>query len=348
MKAAAFQRGAESVRLMTGLGRKYGLTTSAILAGSDIREAELSNPNRVVSAEQELQVIRNLVEKVGKESLGLEAGTLYHYTTFGMLGFAMAASAHARAALELALKYFDLTYALTRFSVADVGVDTFISIDAAIVSPALQRFVVERDAAAVVTVYRDLFSDIRLLKGMEFTFPAPRTLDPYSELFGFVPSFGSKANRACIRNDQIFPLAQGNEFALQAAEAQCGRILAEVHEKMGLAGRVRDRLLVPDALNISMERVAKDLFMTPRTLRRQLQMEGVTFSDLRRKISMSRARDFLLGSSQSVELIAEELGYASPTAFINTFKKTFNLTPTEYRRIHRGDRKSSGPEIRLA
>lgn len=108
---------------------------------------------------------------------------------------------------------------------------------------------------------------------------------------------------------------------MRAAEAQCGRILAEVQEKRGLAGRVRDRLLHSGARNATMAAIAKDLYMTPRTLRRQLQSEGVTFTDVRRQISMSRAREFLIGSSRSVESIAEELGYASPTAFINAFKK---------------------------
>jgi AraC-like DNA-binding protein len=335
MKGAGFQRGVESVRLMAGLGRKYGLTMSSILAGAELLEADLSNPDRVISAEQELRVIRNLVEKIDREGLGLEAGALYHYSAFGMLGFAIVSSAHARAALELALKYFHLTYALTHFSVADVGSETMITIDASAVPPAQRRFVIERDVAAMVTVYRDVFSDIGLLKGMDFAFPAPKNLAPYRELFGFVPTFGAQKHCAFIRNDQIFPLPQSNEFASRAAEAQCERILMESEEKAGLAGRVRDRMLLPGGLNTDMEAVANELCMTPRTLRRQLQSEGVTFTHLRRRVAMSRACVFLTGSSQTVESIAVELGYASTTAFINTFKKTFKMTPSEYRRFHR-------------
>jgi AraC-like DNA-binding protein len=75
--------------------------------------------------------------------------------------------------------------------------------------------------------------------------------------------------------------------------------------------------------------------MTPRTLRRQLLSEGVTFTDVRRQVSMSRARELLAGSSLSVEWIAAELGYASTTAFINAFKKGHNATPSEYRRRRR-------------
>jgi hypothetical protein len=241
MTGAQFPRGVGSVRLLAEFGRKYDLTTSGALAGSGILESELSNLQSVVSAEQELQVIHNLVKRIDREALGLEAGTLYHYTAFGMLGLAMASSPHARHALDLALKYFQLTFALTDFLAEDIGADTFVTIDASAVPPALRRFVVERDAAAVVTVYRDLFNHVRLLKDMEFAFPAPKNLDPYVELFGFAPKFGAARHRACIRNDQIFTRAQGNELALQAAEAQCGRLLAEVRERQGLAGRVRDR-----------------------------------------------------------------------------------------------------------
>lgn len=335
MKAAVFQRSVESVRLMAGLGRTSGMSMASILSGANLLEADLGNPRRVISAEQELRVIRNLVERIDSEGLGLQAGALYHYTAFGMLGFAMASSAHARAALELALKYFDLTYALTSFSATDVGTETQITIDADMVPPALRRFVVERDVTAVVTVYRDLFSDIRLLKGMDFAFPAPKDLGPYKEVFGFAPTFGAPSHRAYIRNDRIFPLPQGNEFARHAAEAQCDRLLAEVHQKVGLAGRVRERLLLPGGLDATMAEVASDLCMTARTLRRQLLDEGATFTDLRREIAMSRARDLMIRSTGTVESIAEQLGYASATAFINTFKKTFEMTPSEYRRLSR-------------
>jgi hypothetical protein len=46
-------------------------------------------------------------------------GTRYHFTTFGPLGMALMSSASIREALDLALTYFTLTFAFTRFDVSD-------------------------------------------------------------------------------------------------------------------------------------------------------------------------------------------------------------------------------------
>ncbi|MFH4122275.1 AraC family transcriptional regulator ligand-binding domain-containing protein, partial [Acinetobacter baumannii] len=83
-------------------------------------QQQLLDPNMVVTGHQELQLIHNLVEQLGdRPTLGLEVGTRYHFTTFGPLGMALMSSASIREALDLALTYFTLTFAFTRFDVSD-------------------------------------------------------------------------------------------------------------------------------------------------------------------------------------------------------------------------------------
>lgn len=228
MREQHYSRDVTSIWLMTRLGVDHGMSVQACLAGTGLREQDLSNPAVVASAAQELRLIGNLIGQLGDiPGLGLAAGQRYHLTAFGPLGFAMVSSPNARSALELALRYFQLTFAFTRFQVEEIGDETHITLDDAGLPDAMRVFVVERDAAALVTVQRDLFSTRPGLKGLSFAFRAPADMAPYEQFFGMRPLFGADANTVVMSTAALMePLSQSNELALRAAEDQC-RILLD-------------------------------------------------------------------------------------------------------------------------
>ena len=80
-----------------------------------------------------------------------------------------------------------------------------------------------------------------------------------------------------------------------------------------------------------MGEVASDLYMTTRTLRRRLLDEGTSFAELRDEVRQTLAEELLSGPGLSVEQIAERLGYAEATSFVNAFKRWRGRTPHNYR-----------------
>lgn len=71
--------------------------------------------------------------------------------------------------------------------------------------------------------------------------------------------------------------------------------------------------------------------LSTRTLSRRFVAEtGFTFTAWRQRARLLRALELLAGGI-SVTSIAIELGYASGTAFINLFRRTFGTTPAVYR-----------------
>src|SRR3546814_1350189 len=64
----SFQRNVTSMRLMAELAVAHGLTMRAVLSGTDLDEQQLGDPEHLVSGEQELQLIRNLVNGLGDRS----------------------------------------------------------------------------------------------------------------------------------------------------------------------------------------------------------------------------------------------------------------------------------------
>ena len=67
------------------------------------------------------------------------------------------------------------------------------------------------------------------------------------------------------------------------------------------------------------------------------QNTGVSFTELIKRIRMTRAVDYLLNTDQSVSKIAETVGYHSSDHFSRVFRATYGMSPQEYRRKNKND-----------
>lgn len=82
---------------------------------------------------------------------------------------------------------------------------------------------------------------------------------------------------------------------------------------------------------VSVENVAENMALTPRTLTRKLAEEGTSFNQLKVEFLKARAVFFLTRTNQNMYQIALELGYSDQSAFCRAFKKWFNKTPDQFR-----------------
>lgn len=327
-----FPRSIAGMRVLAELGASHGLSLGQCLAGSGVRKGDLANPSAVVSAEQELRLIRNLLGYLKDvPALGVEAGMRYHYTTFGMLGFAMVTSPNTHEALGVAMRYFNLTFAFSRFETIDTESDTIVRVDTTTLPEELRRFVTERDMAALVTVQRELIPDQGVLKSIELALPSPKDVMTYRQAFGLLPAFGKARNVAVFdRSKMLQPLPQANELVLKSTEEQCSLMLAHHGSRLGVALKVRERLA--HNAGLGMDDIARELFMTARTLRRQLADEGTSFATIRDEVRLALAEEYLVVLKLSVEETAYRLGYASSHPFIAAFRRLTGETPLVFRK----------------
>lgn len=59
---------------------------------------------------------------------------------------------------------------------------------------------------------------------------------------------------------------------------------------------------------------------------------GSTFSELLQRVRFQKACDLLLASDLPVNQIGKSIGYETPENFFRAFKKTFGVTPSQYRK----------------
>lgn len=99
-----------------------------------------------------------------------------------------------------------------------------------------------------------------------------------------------------------------------------------------LRARIHAELDRAERPDLSREDMARRLNLSTRSLSRHLQEEGCCWRELLSDYRIQRARHLLGVSSDSLEQIAERVGYAGASALSNAFQRRFGLSPTRFRR----------------
>lgn len=339
MLAAHLTRSAKSAQLLLDVAVEKGMTSAAVLRGTRLTTKLLDDPSAEIATTQEERLIQNLVAAFADEpGVGLEAGGRYTVATFGMLGFATLTSPTLRDSLEIALRYQDLGFTLARARLVTEPDLTFIELDATHVPAGIQRFVVDHQIATFWAAFPAIAGTPPSPR-LDLTFPRPADADRYTTMFGTRPRFAQPRNRLGLPNDYLDrPLPQADPTALALCERQCLEVLARRKAQVGVTGVVRDRLTRATHGIPTMEQIARDLHTTTRTLHRSLRQEGTTFRALDTEVRIQRAHDLLIDTDFSIETIADQLGYATTSAFSNAFKRWQGLSPQQFRRARAASR----------
>ncbi|SIS20946.1 transcriptional regulator, AraC family [Aquipseudomonas alcaligenes] len=328
------RRSAVSVQLLTQYGLDLGVSLDTCLQGTGLDWRLLADPGAEVEAEQELRLVRNLVEACGyRPGLGLPLGSRYRLNSYGIWGFALLASPTFREAANLGLRYLDLTYAFHDMQLEETGEEVHLLLTAQNLPEDLRGFLLERDLAGMLQVLRELFhQDLPTLR-VELNLPEPHDPRRFVEEIGLRPLFGQARTRFVFPRQLLdLPLAGAHPQAAQLCEEQCQRLLAKRSQHDGLAGRIRAQLLACPGRLPDMEQVASRLGMSSRTLRRRLDEEGSHFRQLLDEVRQALAEELLATGGLTLEEIAERLGYGEVSNFIHAFKRWKGVAPRRFQR----------------
>jgi AraC-like DNA-binding protein len=255
----------------------------------------------------------------------------YHLTTHGIWGFALASSPSLRAAIAVGLRYVDLTFAFCRMSAVEEGNRMRLVLDGSLLPSEVRRFLVEREVASVVHLGRQLMSDPAAVIRVRFRHSAPASTEPYEKAFGARPEFDAGADSAEFDADLLDrPLPQADAHTAAVTEAQCRRLLDSRCARAGFAGKVRDRLVARPGAMPHLERVAAELHMSSRSLRRYLTAEGTSYRALADEVRERLAEELLATGALTVEEIGRRLGYAATPSFTTAFKRWKGVPPRAY------------------
>ena len=176
-----------------------------------------------------------------------------------------------------------------------------------------------------------------VLEAVAFPYPRPQHADDYALIFTARSTFAADANGGSLVASFAADLL---DLPIRRDEAALQNFLAGSPGKLTLLYR-RDREMVlrirnclRDALPAAMPlaEVARALHVSPRTLHRRLEDEGSSFQAIKDALRHDLAISRLAKTSQPLEGIAADLGFADASAFYRAFVKWTGMAPAHYRR----------------
>ncbi|MGY1680345.1 AraC family transcriptional regulator [Geodermatophilus sp. SYSU D01176] len=331
----AAARGTGSAALLCALAAEHGLPPARALADTGIDEAALSDPAAEITAAQEVRLIARLTAEL-PETVGLTAGARYRLTTYGIWGFALLSSRTIRESNEVAMRFLDLTYALTRITAQEDDGEFALFFDDLDLPEPVRRFVLLRDSTAALQLWRERLGQAVVPLHVALREPAPADPGPYEAAFGVRPTFG--APRSVLAFDAALldhRLPQAAPLTAALCEAQCRDLLERRQSRRGTSGRVRDLLLRDPQRMPGQDRVAAALHMSVRTLRRHLEEEGTSFRVVIEQTREHLAEELLVTAGLSIEQVAERMGYSEASSFVHAFRRWKGVSPGRWARAAR-------------
>ena len=319
--------------VMCTVSAAYGVSREELLYVTALEPHEVEDPDASIPGSVVLDATRFMLERTGDMALGLRFAEANDLRVQGFWGYAFISCLTLRQAAELLLRLQRVRSSAAQLTLQidedwvtlerpqdqPADLETVFG-DAFVASFCLhrQRWIAQANSELRVSLMYPEKPHHRELRAMVrgpvvFDAPKNRIQFPARELD--LPSRGADPHLAKLAQRQL-------EHRLAAVGVEA------LHD---LGGRVRRELAQRLAEGVSIERTAKSLSLSVRTLRRRLEQHGLSFQRLLEEVRQTRASEYLSHSDESVEHIAERLGYADPSNFRRAFRRWTGLTPSRFR-----------------
>lgn len=336
-----FVRDPASVRLLVEFGEGRGVSATSLLTGTGLQRRQLDDPNAEVDASQELLVVSHLLQALDHPPcLGLEVGSLYSFTTYGIWGYGLISSATAGEALALALRFLPLTYAFTGISAEQTDGRFILKFGEPELEGEVRRFMVQRDMVAAARLMSELVgTDFQLhrimLRERQPKPDAAQAFDHWARLCKAEIAFGCSQN-ALVSDARVLGLRMPNANPITAAMCKqtCEALMARRRIKLGVSTLIRSCLQLACGPGLpDLAQMARHLCMSERTLKRRLQEEGTSFRQIVMDVRGKMAQDLLAKGTLSMSEIASRLGFSDQSSFSQAFKRWHGTAPSMAQKI---------------
>lgn len=309
-----------------------GVSGERLCRGLGFTLEELQDPAQRISYRQAVTMIQRALAALPERGLGLWVGHRNVLGTLGLLGHVLSLCKTLRDAFEIGQRYQHTSGGMAVYTLREGAGESFVEVECRLPYADVQLFAVEEFFASLVVYNNALIGREFQPLRFEFTHAAPAYEAEYQRLLGPNLHFGCLHNRMVIDSlwlDMQLPSHQPVALrqALNLLELEC----AQVQQKMGLLQTVERAIARDLAQGCHIDKVASELNMSSRTLRRRLTEHDMTFDALQEQVRRARAMSLLSNPEMPIERIAEELGYSDIRGFRRAFKRWTGLSPSAYR-----------------
>lgn len=330
------------VLLSLELAAERGLPRERLLKDLDIGQRQLQQADARVSFLQYGRLCARILRYSGDQGLGYEFGLRSGLTAHGFVGLGLMSQPNVREAVNFAIRYtprvrspgFCLNFVLD-------GDSAVVDLHETVQYGPLHQYAIDMQLVAASTMLRVALAT----EEMELWFKCaePEHYMRYRERLPTV-RFAMGANQIRFAAALLQrPLASANAVTAELVKSHCERESSLLDLGEELPALVRTLLSVEIGCYPDLGAVAMRLSISPRTFKRRLHDNGLSYTQL---VNEARERDavrLLRDTTLTVEQIAERMGYSEAANFSRAFLKLTGRTPSALRA--RG-RRAARPAVR--
>lgn len=335
-----------SIRLLWPFARLLGRDARAIdlLHSMQLTTADLA-VDQGIPCSVAWRALERAIDVFGDPTLGLRAWTYVDQGTYGVLEHVAATTPTLRAALESMTKHLRVMNQAAELRLETprpfTGVGGPFAGSARPLATLHYVPIVEHPAAANDLAIMSMLAFIQRhcdgkvpLREVWFAHSKPAYADAYAQYIPVLVRFDMPTSAIVMDAEALaLPMRGANAAMADAFKQRAEALSSGLAERTTVSHRLRKRL--SDQLNegnVRMNGAARELRMSVATLRRKLEDEGTSFSEVLEALRQERARHMLTDSALTVTHISRALGFSHVRAFTRAFQRWTGKSPSEFRR----------------
>jgi AraC-like DNA-binding protein len=320
------------VRFLAGALERRGESRPRFLEAAGLETRVVEDDRARLPLSDYLRALETAIVMSNDAAFGLYLGEYASATMFDVLGPLATQSATLRQAIDMSERYAKLV-------AQGFGPELAESTDTASIRfPALRgehpavRVTAEFGLTALLGLTHVFLGETLAPAAARFAYPKPPYAPEYERIFGAAVQFDQEVTELVVPRSWLDRAHGYHSRELHALlQARAELLLARLARTTAFCDRVLEILnRYPPAEMPAMSRVARELHLSARTLRRKLVVERTTFAALVERTLLSKAKRMLEDPAATIQETAYAMGFAAPAAFHRAFKRWTGLTPKEY------------------
>jgi AraC-like DNA-binding protein len=307
---------------------KYGHDPEPVFFEEGVRKEMLFEEEKRISWQHVNRLWIKAAGLIEDPCFGLEAAGFWHPSYFGALGYAWLASTTLRKALERLDRYIHIISEKMDIKLSERQNGLNLILSDSIRPPAFM------DSAMAVII-----SMCRLNCGEDFhplsvniIHEKPSCSGRYFQLFRAPVHFGAECDSILFSYDDLDSrLPSGNPHLANLSDQLMIEYLANLDAE-NIIHRVKSAIIkhMHDG-NITVNKIAKKVFMSVRSLHRNLNGLGTSFGSILDEVRRELAEHYVSDTREDLTEVAFRLGYSEQSSFSRAFKRWTGMSPSAYR-----------------
>lgn len=312
---------------------EMGVSRETLLGALGITPEALQGKDGRIPLSAAIRIFREVQRLTGDSTAGLHLSERVRPTAYGLKLYLFRASPTLRSAYERLVRYIPLSNDRMEMEFEIRGPQAFLRWWMHELAGPMEPQQSEFIAGSLMRTGREAAA--APWRPLEIRFSHP-PIEPQAErerILGAPVRFGCPRNEIVLPSSVLdIPLREPDPFLLEVMQRHANELLRKVTSQTPRE-RVRAVLLalLPEG-RASLEEAAAELKVSPRTLQRDLQQEGTSFTALLDEVKREVAEQYIAQDHLEIIEAAFASGFTELSAFYRAFRRWTGTTPGEYRR----------------